>query len=142
MRAGEVGRRAAKYCLLGNGWDDERCVPPLPTCAKEIPTYYDAMRPKETNALLKFAHDNQWPLQISAVCQIDQFNTVQITYSVSWKGFRLENGVVPPGWCWDRFYARATEDQISLPAEFLSKGEPWNPFLRKEKNQTTKDRSR
>jgi hypothetical protein len=134
MRSGEAGNRSARYCLLGNGWDDERCVPTPPLCAKEIPTCYDAARPKETNALLKFAHDNQWPLKISAVCQIDQYNTVQITYETSWEGFRLENVVVPPGWCWERFYAKTAEDQITLPAEFLSKGEPWTPYVRKENN--------
>jgi hypothetical protein len=60
MRTGEQGQRAARHCLVqGNGWDDERQLPPLPCCAKEIPTHSDATRSKETNALLKFAHDNQ-----------------------------------------------------------------------------------
>jgi hypothetical protein len=134
MRSGEQESRTAKYCLLGNGWDDERQLPPLPICAKQIPTFYYATRGKETNALLKFAHDNQWPLRISVVCAISPVNTVQITYDASWEGFRMENGVVPPGWCWERFYAKAQEDQIALPEAFTQPGEPWNPTLRKENN--------
>jgi hypothetical protein len=46
----------------------------------------------------------------------------------------MENGVVRPDWCWDRFKARAQEDQISMPAAFDQPGEIWNPFLRKENN--------
>jgi hypothetical protein len=134
MRTGEQGQRAARCCALGNGWDDERQRPPIPYCAKEIPTHYDATRGKETNALLKFAHDNQWPLSISVVFPISDVNTLLITYDVTWEGFRMENGVVPPDWCWDRFKARAQENQISMPAAFDQPGEIWNPFLRKENN--------
>jgi hypothetical protein len=79
MRTGEQGQRAARYCALGNGWDDERQLPQIPYCAKEIPTHYDATRGKETNALLKFAHDNQWPLSISVVFPISDVNTLLIT---------------------------------------------------------------
>jgi hypothetical protein len=134
MRSGEQGQRVARFCALGNGWDDERQLPPVPYCAKCIPTYYDAARGKETNALLKFGHDNQWPLAISAVFPISSVNTLQITYDVTWEDFKMENGVVPTDWCWDRFKARALEDQILMPVAFNEPGEVWNPCLRKENN--------
>jgi hypothetical protein len=68
------------------------------------------------------------------VFPISDINTLQITYDVTWENFRMENGVVPPDWCWDRFKARAHEDQISMPAAFSQPGDLWNPFLRKENN--------
>jgi hypothetical protein len=134
MRAGEKDQRVAAYCALGNGWDDERQLPPVPFCAKRIPTHYDAARGEETNALLKFGHDNQWPLAISVVFPISSVNTLQITYEVTWENFGIEDGGVSTDWCWDRFKARAQEDQISMPAAFNEPDEVWNPCLRKENN--------
>jgi hypothetical protein len=83
MRAGEKGQRVAGFCALGNGWDDERQLPPVPYCAKSIPTHYDAARGKETNALLHFGFHNHWPLSVSVVFPISPVNTLQITYEVS-----------------------------------------------------------
>jgi hypothetical protein len=103
-------------------------------CAKEIPTYYEAIRGKETNALLRFGHDNQWPLQISMVCAVSNENTIQITYSVNWDGFRIENGVVSPDRCWNKFLAKAREEQMTPAPALTQGGVIWNPSLRKENN--------
>jgi hypothetical protein len=134
MRAGEKGQRVAGFCAIGNGGDDERQLPAVPYCAKNIPTHYDAARGKETNALLIFGHDNQWPLSISVVFPVSLENTVQITYEVTWEKFKVEKGVVSTDGCWERFKARAEEDQIVMPAAFNEPGEVWNPCLRKEDN--------
>jgi hypothetical protein len=134
MRVGERGRRSANFLVPKGSWDDERQITPIPICAKEIPTYYEATRSKETNALFRFGYDNQWPLQVSMVCAVSNENTIQMTYSVNWEGFRMENGVVPPDWCWSKFLAKAREEQMTPPPALTQSGIIWNPYLRKENN--------
>jgi hypothetical protein len=61
-------------------------------------------------------------------------NTLQITYEVTWEHFNPEEEVVSTDWCWDRFKAKALEDQISMPAAFNEPGDVWNPCVRKKSN--------
>jgi hypothetical protein len=55
---------------------------------------------KQFGRLLKFAHDNQWPLQISVVFAISEISTLQITYNVSWEGLIILHllGLAPAGY--------------------------------------------
>jgi hypothetical protein len=134
MRVGERGRRSANYLIPKGSWDEERQITPIPHCAKEIPTYYEALRGKETNALLRFGYDNQWPLQISMVCAVSNENTIQVTYSVNWEGFRMENGVVSPDWWWSKFRAKGKEERMTPPPALTQGGVIWDPSLWKENN--------
>jgi hypothetical protein len=113
LRTDELGARAAKVCSVAGTWDNNRHVGAIPLCAKQIPNDIEAARLKETQALLKFGRDNQWPIKMSTVCAVSEHNTLSITYDIDWEGIKWEDEEVSVAWCWSKFVAKANAEQIN-----------------------------
>jgi hypothetical protein len=72
MRPDETGSTSAKVFPITGNWNDDRQIGLVPFCAKQIPQYIESARLKETQALLKFGRDNQWPIRMSVITSIGQ----------------------------------------------------------------------
>jgi hypothetical protein len=48
------------------------------------PTFIEATRPKEIEALMNFGRDSAWPLKITAAPALDAQISLSITYDVNW----------------------------------------------------------
>jgi hypothetical protein len=134
MRAGERGERSAKIFPIQGNWDDERIAEPVPYCAREIPKYIEAARLKETQALLKLGRDNQWPIRMTIVSAVSEYNTISIMYDVDWAGINWQDDEVSVKWCWAKFIAKANAEKLSTPPALLRKDITWTPYLRKRNN--------
>jgi hypothetical protein len=51
-------------------WDDNITMPKIPLSAMTPPTFIEASRTKEIQALLKFGKDSAWPLRITVATAI------------------------------------------------------------------------
>jgi hypothetical protein len=134
MRSGEKGYRAAKVFPIQGNWYDDRIAAPVPYCAKEIPQHIEAARLKETQALLKLGRDNQWPIKMTIVSAVSEYNVISISYDVDWAGIKWEDDEVSVQWCWSKFIAKAKAENLTAPPALLRKDVTWTPYLRKSNN--------
>jgi hypothetical protein len=135
IRSGELGTPAAKVCRVSGQWDDFRRVQTAPMCAKEIPTFAEATRVKETQALLRFGRDSNWPLKVTFATSASPATTLAITYDIDWSG--LENSEeenISSDWCWNKFMEKARLENLTAPPAFLRQGVEWRASVRKENN--------
>jgi hypothetical protein len=88
LRSGELGTPGARVCKAIGQWDDFRCIQTAPMCAKEIPTFVEATRVKETQALLRFGRDSNWPLKVTFATMASPRTTLAITYDITWEGLQ------------------------------------------------------
>jgi hypothetical protein len=51
-----------------------------------MPTYIETTRLKETQALLKFGRDSDWPLKITVGTAITPLTALAVMYDVDWSG--------------------------------------------------------
>jgi hypothetical protein len=86
IRSGELGTPAARVCKVAGQWDDYRRIQTAPMCAKEIPTFIEATRVKETQALLRFGRDSGWPLKVTFATLASPATSLSITYDIDWEG--------------------------------------------------------
>jgi hypothetical protein len=103
--------------------------PKIPLSECPSPTFTEATRPKEIQALLKFGRDLAWPLKITAASAIDKETSLSITYDSDWDDC---DGTVE--WIWQKFHLAAQADQIEVPPAFARAGSTWELCLRKENN--------
>jgi hypothetical protein len=100
LRTGEGGDSAANLYKVSGSWDDERTIPGPPLCAKEMPTFVESTRPKETQAFLRFGRDSNWPLSITVATAVSPLTTLAITYDADWDGIKCsEEGVISVDGC-------------------------------------------
>jgi hypothetical protein len=69
-RVGEKGDILAIVRPVEGSWNDERASIKVPLCAMQSPTFVEATRQKEIQAILKFGRDSNWPLRITAAAVI------------------------------------------------------------------------
>jgi hypothetical protein len=116
IRSGELGTPAARVCKVVGQWDDFRCVQTAPMCAKEIPTFIEATRVKETQALLRFARDSNWPLKVTFATTASPATTLSITYDIDWDGLQnSEEEDISSDWCWNKFMERVRFENLTAP---------------------------
>jgi hypothetical protein len=87
-----------------------------------MPTFIETTRPKETEPLLRFGRDSNWPLKITVATAVDQFTTLSITYDTDWEGIECEEGEISVDWCWSKFIHKATADVLTVPPAFSRTG--------------------
>jgi hypothetical protein len=132
LRTGDDGDSAAIVSRATGSWDDDRVDQKPPLCAKEIPTFVETTRPKETQSLLRFGRDSNWPLKITVATAIDQFTTLSITYDVNWDGIKCNGeGEISVDWCWSKFSQKATVDAVTIPPAFSRSGIKWDATLKR-----------
>jgi hypothetical protein len=135
LRVGELGTPAATVYKVEGSWDDYRTVPTPPMCAKEMPTFIETSRPKESQALLRFGRDSNWPLKITVATTASPATTLSITYNVNWEGMvSTDEGEISTDCCWTKFIKKAREESLTAPPDFLRQGIPWSAVVRKENN--------
>jgi hypothetical protein len=135
IRSGELGTPAARVCKVVGQWDDYRCVRTAPMCAKEIPTFIEATRVKETQALLRFGRDSAWPLKVSFATLASPATSLSITYDINWDGLQnSEEEDISSESCWNKFMERVSFENLSAPPAFLRDGVEWKVSVRKENN--------
>jgi hypothetical protein len=93
------------------------------------PTFIEATRPKEIQALLKFGRDSAWPLRITAASLIDEETSLSVTYEVGWKD--CDSSIA---WVWNRFKKAAISDGPTQQPAFQRDGVSWDISVRKENN--------
>jgi hypothetical protein len=91
-------------------------------------------RPKETQSLLRFGRDSNWPLKITVATAVDQFTTLSITYDIGWDGIQCEERDISVDWCCTKFIQKAAAEVLSIPPAFSKVGVKWEATLRKENN--------
>jgi hypothetical protein len=135
LRAGELGTPAARVCVVEGQWDDYRRIQTPPMCAKEIPTFVEATRVKENQALLRFGRDSQWPLKVTIATAASPTSTLAITYDITWEGIETtDEGDISTDWCWSKFMQKVREENLTAPPAFLRDGVIWKAMVRKENN--------
>jgi hypothetical protein len=135
LRSGELGTPAARVCKAIGQWDDFRCVQTAPMYAKEIPTFVEATRVKETQALLRFGRDSNWPLKVTFATMASPKTSLAITYDITWDGLQnSEEENISSDWCWGKFMAKVSEEDLTAPPAFLRQGVERRATVRKENN--------
>jgi hypothetical protein len=81
-RIGDNGEIAARACPAAGTWDDEHTTPKISLCGMKPPTFIQTTRPIETQSLLKFGRDSDWPLRITAATAIDTFTSLSTRHQV------------------------------------------------------------
>jgi hypothetical protein len=81
-RIGELGEVCATASPDTTGWSASEMAPEIPSCAAALPTFVEATRDKEVQAMLKCGRDNQWPLRITMACNLSENVAVSVTYSI------------------------------------------------------------
>jgi hypothetical protein len=101
LRTGEFGTPAAIVYRVEGSWDDCRCPQSPPMCAKEMPTFIESSRPKESQALLRFGRDSNWPPKVTVATTASPCTTLATTYDIDWSGIECtEEGEISASWCW------------------------------------------
>jgi hypothetical protein len=135
LRTGEEGLSAAALYKAEGTWNDDRVCEPPPLCAKEIPTYVDSTRLKETQALLRFGRNSNWPLKVPFATELTPTTTLSITYDADWSGIEsTEEGEISRDWCRAQFLVRAKAEDLSVPPAFSRSGIHWDVRITKENN--------
>jgi hypothetical protein len=135
LRIGELGTPGAGvYKIVGN-WDDDRQIPEPPMCAKEIPTFTEATTVKETQAMLRFGRDSNWPLKITLAARASQATVVSITYEIDWEGLETtDEGDISTDWGLTKFRGKYEEESLMAPPALASGQGVWDATVRKENN--------
>jgi hypothetical protein len=135
LRVGELGTPAARVCVVAGSWDDYRRVQTPPMCAKEIPTFVETTRVKETQASLRFGRDSNWPLKVTFATTASPTSTLAITYDINWQGIEsTDEGEISSDWCWGKFMEKVREENLTAPPAFMRQGVVWKATVRKENN--------
>jgi hypothetical protein len=104
-------------------------------CAKEIPTFVEATRVKETQALLRFGRDSNWPLKVTFATMASPNTSLAITYDITWDGLQnSEEENISSDWCWVKFMKKVRHENLTAPPAFLRQGVEWKATVRKENN--------
>jgi hypothetical protein len=104
-------------------------------CAKEMPTFVEATRVKETRALLRFGRDSNWPLKVTFATMASPKTSLAITYDITWDGlWNSEEESISSDWCWNKFMEKVREENLTAPPAFLRQGAEWRASVRKENN--------
>jgi hypothetical protein len=104
-------------------------------CAKEMPTFVEATTVKETQAMLRFGRDSDWPIKITLAARASPSTMVSITYDIDWEGLETtEEGEISTDWGWDKFKAKFQEESLMAPPALASGQGAWNASVRKENN--------
>jgi hypothetical protein len=110
------------YRVQGS-WDDYRCPDPPPMCAKEMPTFIEPSRTKESQAMLRFGRDSNWPLKVTIATTATPCTTLAITYDIDWSGIECtEEGEISATWCWTKLIEKATAENLTVPPAFSRQG--------------------
>jgi hypothetical protein len=135
LRIGELGTPGAVVYKAIGQWDDYRQIPEPLMCAKEIPTFVEATTTKESQAMLRFGRDSNWPLKITLAARASPATMVSITYDVDWEGLETtEEGDISTDWGWTKFNAKFLEESLMAPPSLASGQGVWNASVRKENN--------
>jgi hypothetical protein len=135
LRSGELGTPAARVCKAIGQWDDFRCIQTAPMCAKEMPTFVEATRVKETRALLRFGRDSNWPLKVTFAALVSPKTSLAITYDINWDGLQnSEEDAISSDWCWGKFMEKVSQENLTASPAFLRQGVEWKATVRKENN--------
>jgi hypothetical protein len=86
LRVGEFGIPAAEVYKTVGRWDDYRQIPVPPMCAKEMPTFVEATSVKESQAMLRFGRDSNWPIKITVATKASPATMLAITHDTDWEG--------------------------------------------------------
>jgi hypothetical protein len=114
LRTGESGTSTASVCKAVGKWDDYRRVPTPPLCAKEIPTFVEATTVKESQAMLRFGRDSNWPIKITVATIASPATMLAITYDVDWEGLTtMEEGEISTDWGWIKFNQKFKEEALT-----------------------------
>jgi hypothetical protein len=104
-------------------------------CAKEIPTFIEATRVKETQALLRFGRDSGWPLRVTFATLASPATSLSITYDIDWDGLQnSEEEEISSAWCWAKFMEKVRFENLTAPPAFMRQGVEWKVSVRKENN--------
>jgi hypothetical protein len=107
LRIGELGTPGAEVYKAVGSWDDFRQIPEPPMCAKEMPTFVEATTVKETQAMLRFGRDSNWPIKITLAARASPSTMVSITYDIDWEGLdTTEEGDISTDCGWEKFIAK------------------------------------
>jgi hypothetical protein len=135
LRTGELGLPAAEVYKAVGGWDDYRCIPTPPMCAKEMPTFVEATTVKESQAMLRFGRDSNWPVKISVATKASPATMLAITYDTDWEGLTTtEEGEISTDWGWTKFHEKFQEEALTAPPTLMWGGGVWQAMVRKENN--------
>jgi hypothetical protein len=135
LRTGELGTPAAAVYKAEGRWDDYRRADTPPMCAKEMPSFIEATTVKETQAILRFGRDSNWPIKITVATVASPASMISITYDTDWAGLEsTEEGEISTDWCWTKFNARANGESLSVPPALTRHGVKWDVGVRKENN--------
>jgi hypothetical protein len=135
LRIGELGTPGAAVYKVEGQWDDFRQIPEPPMCAKEMPTFIEATIVKETQAMLRFGRDSNWPIKITLAARASPATVVSITYDINWEGLETtEEGEISTNWGWEKFNAKFHEESLMAPPALASGQGVWNASVRKENN--------
>jgi hypothetical protein len=135
LRIGELGTPGAEVYKAIGSWDDFRQIPEPPMCAKEMPTFVEATTIKETQAMLRFGRDSNWPIQITLAARASPSTMVSITYEIDWEGLRTtEEGEISTDWGWNKFNEKFREESLMAPPALASGQGAWIASVRKENN--------
>jgi hypothetical protein len=135
LRIGELGTPGASVYKMIGKWDDYRQVEQPPVCAKEIPTFVEATTVKESQAMLRFGRDSNWPIKITLAARASPAMMVSITYDTDWEGLHTtEEGEISTDWGWTKFNAKFKEEALLAPPALASGTGVWNASIRKENN--------
>jgi hypothetical protein len=136
LRSGDLGTPAARVCKAIGQWDDFRCIQTAPMCAKEMPTFMEATRVKETQALLRFGRDSNWPLKVTFATLASLKTSLAITYDINWDGLQnSDEESISSDWCWGKFMRKVSEENLTAPPAFLRQGVEWRASVRKENRE-------
>jgi hypothetical protein len=109
-RIGENGDVSARALPVTGTWDDDHTTPKISLCAMAPPTFIEATRPKEIQALLKFGRDSAWPSRATEASAIDEETSLSVTYKVGWED--CDSSIA---WVWNQFWKAAIADGITQP---------------------------
>jgi hypothetical protein len=99
LRTGELGLPTAEVYKAIGRWDDYRQIPTPPMCAKEMPAFVEATTVKESQAMLRFGRDSNWPIKITVATMASPATMMAITYDTNWEGLTTtEEGEISTGW--------------------------------------------
>jgi hypothetical protein len=135
LRTGELGLPTAEVYKAIGRWDDSRRTPTPPMCAKEMPTFVETAAVKESQAMLRFGRDSNWPIKITAATKASPATMLAITYDVDWEGLTTtEEGEISTDWGWSKFNEKFREEALTAPPALVRGDGQWQAFVRKENN--------
>jgi hypothetical protein len=124
LRTGELGMPTAEVYKAVGKWDDYRRIPTPPMCAKEMPTFVEASTVKESQAMLRFGRDSQWPVKITVATMASPATMLAITYDVDWEGLTTtEEGEISTDWGWVKFNQKFQEEALTPPRPLCAETE-------------------